>query len=291
MLSMTGYGKGEYKQGGIEITVEMKTVNNRYLDIGIKAPKAFASCEDVLRARIREKITRGHLDVYINVTDKRERKKTMFVDLEKASAYLCAAAAIKERFPSLTDDVTVASLLKVPDVLKEEEGDSLDEELLNALYLALSMALDKLNGMRKAEGEKLKKDMLSRMNTIEELVKSVAERAPLVAEQYKGKLKERMENYLKEVPVDEARLLNEVAVFTDRSNIDEELTRLFSHIAQFRAIAEEEIVGRKLDFLVQEFNRETNTVCSKSNDLAITRFGLSLKNEIEKVREQVQNLE
>lgn len=291
MLSMTGYGKGEYKNGGIELSVEIKTVNNRYLDVSVKAPKLFVSYEDVIRSRIREKITRGHLDVYINLTDKREKQKTMYVDLAKASAYLQAVEEIKENFPDLLNDVTVVSLLKYPDILKEEESSSLDDELLTALYSALDTALLKLNEMRKTEGEKLKKDMLSRMRTIETLVVRISERAPLVAENYKIRLKERMENYLKEIPVDEAKLLNEVAVFADKSNIDEELTRLQSHIAQFRDISESEIVGRKLDFLVQEFNRETNTVCSKSNDLAITQMGLNLKNEIEKVREQVQNLE
>lgn len=291
MLSMTGYGKGEYKNGGIELSVEIKTVNNRYLDVSVKAPKLFASCEDVVRSRIREKITRGRLDVFINLTDKREKQKTMYVDLARASAYLQAVGTLKERFPDLLNDVAVGALLKYPDILKEEENGSLDDELLTALYSALDTALLKLNEMRKAEGEKLKKDMLSRMRTIEELVVRISERAPLVVENYRIRLKERMESYLKEVPVDEAKLLNEVAVFADKSNIDEELTRLRSHIAQFRDISECEIVGRQLDFLVQEFNRETNTVCSKSNDLGITQIGLNLKNEIEKVREQVQNLE
>ncbi len=291
MLSMTGYGKGEYKNGGIELSVEIKTVNNRYLDVSVKAPKLFASCEDVVRSRIREKITRGRLDVFINLTDKREKQKTMYVDLARASAYLQAVGTLKERFPDLLNDVAVGALLKYPDILKEEENGSLDNELLTALYSALDTALLKLNEMRKAEGEKLKKDMLSRMRTIEELVVRISERAPLVVENYRIRLKERMESYLKEIPVDEAKLLNEVAVFADKSNIDEELTRLRSHIAQFRDISECEIVGRQLDFLVQEFNRETNTVCSKSNDLGITQIGLNLKNEIEKVREQVQNLE
>lgn len=291
MLSMTGYGKGEVKEGGIELTVEMKSVNNRYLDVNVKAPKLFLSQEDVIRSRIREKITRGHLDVFINFTDKRKKEKSLFVDFEKAAAYLTAAQELKKEFSSLENDVTLTTLLKVPDVWKEEEEDGVDEEVLSALFAALEKALVKLNEMRKIEGEKLKKDMLSRMDTIEELVKRISLRAPLVAETYRVKLTERVQNALKETPVDEGRLLSEVAVFTDKSNIDEELTRLKSHIEQFRAIVNEEIVGRKLDFLVQEFNRETNTICSKSNDLAVTSFGLNLKNEIEKVREQVQNLE
>ena len=159
------------------------------------------------------------------------------------------------------------------------------------LKTALTLALDKLNEMRKVEGEKLKADMLSRVQTIEGIVEEISERAPLIAAEYKKKLETRVKEYLDGVQADEGRLLTEVAVFTDKSNIDEELTRLKSHISQFREIANEPIVGRKLDFLVQEFNREANTTCSKSNDVTITRLGLALKNEIEKIREQVQNVE
>ena len=156
---------------------------------------------------------------------------------------------------------------------------------------ALSAALEKLNGMRAEEGKKLAADMLSRMDTVEKLVADISERAPLVAQNYRARLSERMKEALSGVDYDESRLLTEVAVFVDKSNIDEELTRLKSHISQFRAICAEERVGRKLDFLVQEFNREANTVCSKSNDLSVTNSGLALKNEIEKIREQVQNIE
>jgi uncharacterized protein (TIGR00255 family) len=155
----------------------------------------------------------------------------------------------------------------------------------------VNMALDKLNEMRAVEGEKLKTDMLSRMETIESLVGEISLRAPQIQTEYREKLKNKVQEYLANVPMDEGRLLSEVAVFADRTNIDEELTRLRSHIEQFRSICEEGIVGRKLDFLVQEFNREANTTCSKSNDVTITRTGLALKNEIEKIREQVQNVE
>ncbi|MBP5242547.1 MAG: YicC family protein [Clostridia bacterium] len=291
MLSMTGYGKGEYKQNGLELTVEIKTVNNRFLDVSIKSPRVFVAYEEVIRATIREKLTRGHADVFVNLTDKREKEKKMYLDEALAAAYVDAANRLREKFPQLTDDVTLTSVLRYGDVLKQEETQGADEELIQALQTALEAALEKLNAMRAVEGEKLKKDLLSRMNTVETLVNGVAERAPAVAENYKTKLTERVQKALEGVEIDQARLLNEVAIFTDKSNIDEELTRLKSHIAQFRAICEEKIVGRKLDFLVQEFNRESNTVCSKSNDLTVTSLGLSLKNEIEKIREQVQNLE
>ncbi len=291
MLSMTGYGKGEYKEGGIELTCEIKTVNNRYLDVSVKAPRIFTAYEDVIRTLVREKLTRGHADVFVSCKDKRERPAALVPDMQLAESYVAAATALKAAFPALTDDVTLTSVLRFPDVLKQDEQAAADEELLSALKKALSEALDNLNRMRRTEGEKLKADMLSRMDSIEALAKEIAARAPKVAEEYRKKLEERVREYLKDANADEGRLLTEVAVFADKSNIDEELTRLFSHISQFRSICEEGIVGRKLDFLVQEFNREANTTCSKSNDIEITRTGLALKNEIEKVREQVQNLE
>ena len=291
MLSMTGYGKGEYAEGGLELTCEIKTVNNRYLDVSIKAPRIFAAYEDVVRNTIRKKLTRGHADVYISLKDKRERPTALATDIALASSYVSAAKALKAAFPDLTDDVTLSSVLRYPEVLKQEDSYSLDEEMTNALDIALNIALDKLNEMRAVEGQKLKEDMLSRVQTIEDLVDEITTRAPLIAAEYREKLTARVKEYLADTQIDEGRLLTEVAVFTDKSNIDEELTRLRSHIEQFRAICEEGIVGRKLDFLVQEFNREANTTCSKSNDVTITRAGLALKNEIEKIREQVQNLE
>ena len=291
MFSMTGYGRGEYKEGGLELTAEVKTVNNRYLDVSVKCPKVFIAYEEVIRSLVREKLTRGHADVFISLTDKRERTKSLYLDIEAARAYVESAKAIKAAFPELTDDFTVSSLMRQSDVLKQEEQASADDELIAALKAALAAALDKLNAMREVEGKKLSDDMLSRVDTIEKSVEKVKERAPLVAEEYKKRLEEKIRLYTESVNPDEGRLLTEVAVFADKSNIDEELTRLGSHIAQFREIAKEKLVGRKLDFLVQEFNRETNTICSKSNDVQITKLGLGLKNEIEKIREQVQNVE
>ena len=291
MLSMTGYGKGEYIEGGLELTVEIKTVNNRYLDVSVKSPRIFAAYEDVIRTTVRKKLTRGHADVFVSLKDKRERPTALSVDLALAKAYISAAQALKAENPDLPDDITLSSVLRYPDVLKQEDTPTLDEELTKALDFALNTALDKLNEMRAAEGQKLKEDMLSRVATIENLVAEISARAPQIAQEYREKLTARVKEYLDGAQIDESRLLTEVAVFTDKSNIDEELTRLKSHIEQFRSIAEEGIVGRKLDFLVQEFNREANTTCSKSNDVTITRAGLALKNEIEKIREQVQNLE
>ncbi|MBQ2769361.1 MAG: YicC family protein [Clostridia bacterium] len=291
MLSMTGYGKGEYVEGGLELTCEIKTVNNRYLDVSIKAPRIFACLEDVIRNTVRKKLTRGHADVFISLKDKRERPTALALDMALAGSYVAAAKAMKEAFPDLTDDITLSSVLRYPDVMKQEDSQSLDEEMTKALDVALEAALCKLNEMRAIEGEKLREDMLARVATIETLVNEISLRAPEIANEYREKLTARVKEYLNGANIDENRILTEVAVFTDKSNIDEELTRLRSHIEQFRSICQEGIVGRKLDFLVQEFNREANTTCSKSNDVAITRAGLALKNEIEKIREQVQNLE
>lgn len=293
MFSMTGFGRGEYNEGGVELTVEIKTVNNRYLDASVKCPRIFSAREEAVRTAVREKLTRGHADIFISYSDKREREKTVRLDEAAAKSFVAAAARIKELFPDVNDDVSVSSVLRFPDVLKADEVSAADDELITALDRALEIALVKLNAMREVEGKKLEKDMLSRMDTIEKLVAEVEKRAPLVAQNYRVKLEAKIKKILESVgaEVDESRLLTEVALFSDKSNIDEELTRLHSHISQFREICGETLVGRKLDFLVQEFNRETNTICSKSNDLEITRLGLALKNEIEKIREQVQNVE
>lgn len=291
MWSMTGYGKGTYDEGDIELTCEIKTVNNRYLDASIKAPRLFAAYEETVRSLIKEKLTRGHADVFITLKDKREKQTALTTDMALAGAYVAAAKSLKAAFPDLVDDVTLSSVIRYPEVLKSEDTQVLDEALITALKTAVCAALENLNEMRTIEGGKLKADMLSRMDEIEKLVGQVAERAPLVAAAYKEKLTARVQESLEGAQIDENRILTEVAVFTDKSNIDEELTRLRSHIEQFRSICEEGVVGRKLDFLVQEFNREANTTCSKSNDVTITRLGLALKNEIEKIREQVQNVE
>ncbi len=291
MLSMTGYGKGEYKEGGVELTCEIKTVNNRYLDVNVKAPRIFTAYEDVIRKLVREKMTRGHADLFISLKDKREKPTAFSVDLSVASSYVAAAKTLKEAFPDLADDVTLSSVLRYPDVLKQDDVAAADEELIGALTSAVNAALENLNAMRAVEGKKLEEDMLARVAFIEQTVAEIEKRAPQIKDEYREKLTAKVKDYLADVNADEGRLLTEVAVFADKGNIDEELTRLHSHIAQFREICKEGIVGRKLDFLVQEFNREANTTCSKSNDVAITRLGLALKNEIEKIREQVQNVE
>ncbi|MBO5045507.1 MAG: YicC family protein [Clostridia bacterium] len=290
MYSMTGFGKGEYRENGVELTVEVKTVNNRFLDVSVKSPRIFAAYEEVIRSLVREGLSRGHVDVYVTFTDKREKAKALFVDMPAAKAYVQAAKEIACAFPELANDVTVSSVLRAPDVTRQEEVAGADETLVEALRSALSRALSALKEMRKTEGERLKEDILSRMEKISLLREKIASRAPLVSEEYRKKLTDRMQEFL-DGKVDEVRILTEAALFADKCNIDEELTRLSSHVKEFYAICKNDTVGRKLDFLVQEFNRECNTVCSKSNDAEITAYALDMKNEIEKVREQIQNLE
>ena len=289
MYSMTGYGRAEYSENGIDLTVELKSVNNRNFDFNAKMPRAFISIEDKIRKTVSEYIKRGKIEVYINFSDHRETRGAVSADVGRAAEYYRAAEEISKEL-GLPNDCTVSYLLKCPDVIQDDF--TLDaSEFEEILIKTLNTACEKFNCMRKLEGEKLIADMLSRMDTIEDLAGKVAERAPLVVAEYREKLKARIEEALADVKYDETRLLNEVAFFTDKVNIDEELTRLKSHILQFRAIVNTAGAGKKLDFLMQEFNRETNTICSKSNDLQVTGYGLSLKNEIEKVREQVQNLE
>ena len=285
MYSMTGYGKGTYKNENAEVSCEIRTVNNRYLDLSLKMPRQFFAYEAELKELVKEKITRGHAEIGVVYKDKRDKSVSFSVNLPLAKAYAKAAGELKAAVPEAENDLTVSALLRLPDVLSAEESEE-DEHAIDAVKEALKAALVNLNAMREKEGEKLKADMLSRVDTVERLVG-----APLVAEDYRKKLKARIEEALSGAAYDETRLLTEVAVFTDKCNIDEELTRLRSHVAQFRAICEEKVVGRKLDFLVQEFNREANTSCSKSNDALLTKTGLALKNEIEKIREQVQNVE
>ena len=289
MLSMTGYGKAEYSDGGVTLTAEIKSVNNRQFDFNAKMPRAFIAFEDALRKTVAKYISRGRVDLFINFTDLRERPATVNVNLEKAAGFYSAAKKIAERLAAI-NDVTVSSLMRMPDVIEDEV--SVDySDLQQPLVSVVAAACEKFNAMRSAEGEKLCLDMLSRVGEIESVVGKIKAAAPNVTFNYREKLKARMRDILGDVKYDEARLLSEVAFYADKVNIDEEITRLYSHIAQFREIAKTERTGKKLDFLMQEFNREANTICSKSNDVTVTGYALSLKNEIEKVREQVQNVE
>ena len=289
MFSMTGYGRADYCENGVSLVVELKTVNNRNFDLNCKIPRAFVSLEDTIRKTVQQYVKRGRIDLFVNFSDTRENSSNLEINFEKAVGYYNASKQLAEKF-DLKNDFTISMLMKSPDVLIDSAQTDLTE-LKEVVRAVVEKACLNLNEMRKVEGEKLVLDMLTRMQTIKGLAKSISVRAPLVAQAYKEKLTLRIEEALGDVQYDQARLLNEVAFYTDKVNIDEELTRLNSHIEQFCEIVRLDGMGKKLDFLMQEFNRETNTICSKSNDIEVTRFALELKNEIEKVREQVQNLE
>lgn len=290
MFSMTGFGKAEYKNG-YEITVEIKTVNNRFLDIIPKYPKSFVAYDDLIRKTVQSKLTRGRVELFFTFTDTREREKTVNVDLMLAKAYYDASVKISD-YLGIENDFTVGQIMRSPDVIDFSADDDADENLLaDSIKTVLENALDNLNVMRKTEGDKLKTDLLSHVDEVERLVTKIEKRAPVVAENFRIRIDERVRNILSGTQIDESRLLQEVAVFADKSCIDEELTRLKSHIAQYRKLMEFDTPGRKVDFLVQEFNREANTICSKSNDIEVTNDALLLKGEIEKIREQIQNIE
>lgn len=291
MYSMTGYGKATVVKEGRELTVELKSVNHRFLDISTKIPRMFIAYEDVIRSGLSQGLTRGHIDVYVNYVNNGQSDRCVEADVSLANNYVEVARMLADKF-GLKDDFQLSALMRAPDVVKTQQRTEDEEILRDMLQEAVAQAVVKLNAMREAEGEKMKADILARIANIKKLVQKVSKLAPTVAENYRAKLTQRIEETLGEVEVDNARLLNEVAFFADKSNIDEEIARLRSHIDNaVKIMSSNEAVGRKMDFLVQEFNREANTVCSKSNDIQLTNVALQLKNEIEKVREQVQNLE
>ena len=290
MQSMTGYGKAEYNKDGIILTVEIRTVNNRFLDIVPKYPRVFLKYDDLIRKTVSSYVSRGRLELFVTLKDLRETGKSYVLDSGLAKGYYDAYQRLKAEFVDLEDDFKLSALLRIPDVLTPD-GDKDDTVYEDVLVETLKTALVSLNEMRNTEGEKLKADLLSRLSVIEDLLAKIKERAPIIQKVYAQKLAERISDYLGDVKYDEARFLQEVALFADKSNIDEEITRLYSHVSQFKTIVNCENAGRKLDFLIQEFNREANTICSKSNDVEITDCALKLKCEIEKIREQIQNVE
>lgn len=291
MKSMTGYGKGVSCNEEMQLTVELKSVNHRFLDINTKIPRAFIAHEDVIRTVLSENLSRGHVDVFINVEQLSQRPRKVTADMGLAMGYVQVAQQLSEE-TGLKNDFQVNSLMKSPDVISVEQVEQDDDAIRQLLQQALTQAVEKLNQMRKVEGEKLIADLKGKINKVEDLLNQLQAYAPEVVSQYRQKLYQRMQDALQGVEVDQAKLLNEVAFFTDKSNVDEEITRLHCHIDNARQIlALTQPIGRKLDFLVQEFNREANTICSKSNNVALTNLALEIKNEIEKIREQVQNLE
>ena len=290
--SMTGYGKGESSNDLYKFKVEIKAVNHRYNDIIIKMPRHISYLEETIKKIIKDKISRGKVDVYINLEYVNESAIDVKVDIPLAKSYMKSLLDLTREL-ELDDNIRLNNILSISEVIRTERKE-LDEDLIwGVLKIALNDALDNILNMRLAEGLELKNDILVKLSNIEYLVNQIEQRSPYVVQDYKERLRERISSLLDDnIVLDEERLTNEVVFFADKSSIDEELVRLASHIKQFRSILDEdESIGRKLDFLIQEFNREINTIGSKANDITITKFVVDLKAELEKIREQIQNIE
>ena len=291
MYSMTGYGRGTASLDGRELTIELKSVNNRFLDIGMKLPRQLSFLEDGLRKLLNDALSRGHVDVFVNYRNLRSDAKTVRVDEALLQAYLTSARESAKAL-DLEDDLTLSKALTLPDVTTILPADEDQQALAKLGRAAMTMAIDGLKAMRFKEGERLKQDLSARMDTMTGYAAAIERRAPAVAEEYRTKLTARIEELLGETEVDRSRLATEVAIFADRAAIDEEIVRLNTHLVHFRELLEaDEPVGRKMDFLVQEMNRECNTIGSKANDAELTSIVLLSKAEIEKLREQIQNIE
>jgi len=289
--SMTGFGRGKSQTDGMECLVEIKTVNHRYSDVYIKIPRQISFLEDKVREVVSKSVSRGKADVFISFDDFSEDSKSILIDESLANAYVNTVRQLKEKY-SLQDDISVSLIARFPDVLKVEKVEQDEEKIWKLLSEALDSAINSLISMRQIEGEGLKNSILEKTDFIENIVKEIGIRAPEVVKEYKCKLENRIKEMMEQQVIDENRMATEMAIFADRCSIDEELVRLSSHINQLReTLRTGDSVGRKLDFLIQEMNREINTIGSKANDLSITKFVVEIKSELEKIREQIQNIE
>lgn len=289
MNSMTGYGKGVAESAGRKVGVEIKSVNHRFLDMNIKLPRTLGFAEDIIRSEVKGAVTRGHLDIYVNY--ERESGGKISMDEQLARDYCTMAAKAAMKF-SIINDLSVSALFRMPEVVVVKEEDEDEEAVGKLVEQAVREALNGLSVMRAKEGEMLMRDFAEKLANISAFVDEVEKLAPVTVEEHKNRMRERITEMLGDVAFDEARLMNEAAFFADKVAVDEEIARLRSHIAHFKDIcAAGGALGKKLDFIVQEMNRETNTIGSKCSDSKIAQCVISAKCEIEKVREQVQNVE
>lgn len=288
--SMTGYGRCTLAQDGREVTIELKSVNHRFLDLAFRMPRSFAFLENDMRVHISNKLARGHVDIFVTYKNSRDDARKVTLDSALLGEYLTTLrqGGIDHM---LDDNLRLRDVLSMQDVLTVEEADE-DQQALSALTLsALDTALDSLCAMRRREGEAMRGDVETRLDTLERTAHAIDERAPQWLEEYRQRLRARIEEIC-QMQLDEARLTQEVALAADKAAVDEETVRLRSHIAQMRDLLKQsEPAGRKLDFLVQEMNREVNTTGSKSSDLILTGMVVDAKAELEKIREQIQNIE
>ncbi|PHS35497.1 MAG: YicC family protein [Alkaliphilus sp.] len=292
LKSMTGFGRGESQIEGKKFFLEIKTLNNRYLDIIIRMPKSYTYLEERIRKTIKNAVRRGRVEVYIKSENTTDLGYNIVPNILLAKEYLLAAESISEQL-LIKNDITLSYITKFPDVLVVEKAEEDEDKVWFCMSGAIENAINNVLDMRVTEGAQIEKDILSRLTIISELLNQVKSKSPEVVLEYKEKLSGRINELLdSSVVVDESRLATEVAFFADKSNIDEELVRFDSHIEQLKStLNENDSIGRKLDFLLQEMNREVNTIGSKANHLVITNHVVKIKSELEKIREQVQNIE
>lgn len=289
--SMTGYGAGTAQISGKTFSVEIKSVNSRYSDFSVKLPRIYTFLEDALRKAAGETIKRGKVDIYINVETSGESDVVVNLNKPLAEEYLSALRSLSEEL-GIASNATAETFLRIPDVFSVEKAPEDNEAITAAVLEALRSALDSFDKMRIAEGEKLALDLKEHLAFIENATAEIEKRSPEIVNEYRRRIEERMRDILQGAAYDETRLLTEVAIFADKVNVNEEIVRLKSHVSQFLQMLEDGgCVGRKIDFLIQEMNREINTIGSKSNDLDVARIVIDVKAEIEKLREQIQNVE
>ena len=290
--SMTSFGRAQSEENSIlNFSIEMKSVNHRYLDINIRMPKAMISLEEKIRNMISKRLNRGKVDVFINYKNYGNSTAEPVFNINLAKAYFDCLKEIENELHTI-DDITTTKIARFPDVITVVEKEENLDDILNEISPLINNALELMEQMRIREGEKLKEDILIKIEHIYNMVVEIEKLADTIPLNYKKKLEERLGELLTEVEIDESRIALEVAILSDKSAIDEEITRLKSHLSQFKDTLElDEAIGRKLDFIIQEMNREANTIASKSIDINMTNYVIEIKNTIEKIREQVQNIE
>ncbi len=285
MKSMTGFGRASLESNGKNYIIEIKTVNNKYSDITVKSPKRLSFMEDKIRKQIR-----GKVEVSVSFFDFSNKSKNVVLNKEIAKEYIKQLREIADE-NNLSENISVVEIAKLPDILNSIDSDN-DEEITSEALQCLNMALDSLIEMRKTEGENIKQDLLVRIERVQNLVDKIAENSKGIVEEYVSKLEKRVKEILKTDVVDENRIAQEAVIYADKTSIEEELTRLNSHIVQFKELVNcDGPVGKKLDFMIQEMNRETNTIGSKAGSGEITKAVIDLKVELEDIREQIQNIE
>ena len=290
--SMTGFGRGEVSEGDRKFTVEMKGVNHRYLDVNLRMPKKLNFFDSAIRTLLKKYVSRGKIDIFITYEDLSENQVTLKYNETLAREYLAYFKKMEETF-GLENDIRVSTVSRCPEVLSMEEQAADEEELWNGLKKALEAALTQFVATREAEGENLKADILGKLDGMLEGVAYIEERSPQIVAEYRKKLENKVKELLEDAQMDEGRIAAEVVIFADKICTDEEVVRLKSHIGHMKETfaGEDSGIGRKLDFIAQEMNREANTILSKANDIEVSNRAIDLKTEIEKVREQIQNIE